>query len=148
MYIREAIVSYRRLETQDSKIGACLMNSRAVASLATAWIGAEVVENFVVFAVDAKNRVVSAHKVGRGNATSCLVDVAQIARFAILSGAPSIILSHNHPSGDCTPSQDDILLTERVVAAMKLLDVRVLDHVIVTDDVNQHVSMTGIVSFA
>lgn len=89
------------------------------------------VERFVVISVDAKNRARAEREVARGGRTSCQVDPAEVFRFLVSESASGAILVHNHPSGDPEPSPQDLKLTERLVAAGSLLNIRMLDHVIV-----------------
>ena len=65
-----------------------------------------------------------------GGVSACVVDMRIIFRTAILSASTNIILFHNHPSGDPTPSNDDISITKRVRDAGQLLDIKLLDHII------------------
>lgn len=70
----------------------------------------------------------------RGGTHHTLVDVKMIFAGALLSNAHSIIVSHNHPSGELIPSPQDISLTEKIVKAGKVLDIPVMDHIIVTNN--------------
>lgn len=89
------------------------------------------VERFVVLALDAKNRPIAEREVARGGRTSCQVDPAEVFRVLISESASGAIFLHNHPSGDPQPSAQDLALTERLVAAGSLLDIRILDHIVV-----------------
>jgi DNA repair protein RadC len=89
------------------------------------------VERFVVLAVDAKNRPMAEREVARGGRTSCQVDPSEVFRVLISESASGAIFLHNHPSGDPEPSTQDLALTERLVAAGSLLDIRILDHLVV-----------------
>jgi DNA repair protein RadC len=89
------------------------------------------VERFVVIAVDAKNRPRAEREVARGGRTSCQVDPAEVFRVLLSESASGAIFLHNHPSGDPQPSAQDLALTERLVAAGSLLDIRILDHLVV-----------------
>ena len=89
------------------------------------------VERFFVISVDAKNRARAEREVARGGRTTCQVDPAEVFRFLVSESASGTVLVHNHPSGDPEPSPQDLELTERLVAAGSLLDIRILDHVIV-----------------
>lgn len=71
--------------------------------------------------------------ISEGGLNQSLADVRIILQAAILGNASGIILSHNHPSGNRLPSKEDDALTERVSKAVKLFDIQLLDHVIVTD---------------
>ena len=89
------------------------------------------VEHFLVICVDAKNRARAEREIARGGRTRCQVDPAEVFRLLVAESASGAIFVHNHPSGDPEPSPQDLELTERLVAAGSLLDIRVLDHVIV-----------------
>ena len=88
-------------------------------------------EIFVAVALDARNRPIGSNIVSVGTLTASLVHPREIYKFDILSGAASLILAHNHPSGDPTSSREDIDLTRRLVQAGELAGIEVLDHVIV-----------------
>jgi DNA repair protein RadC len=81
--------------------------------------------------VDAKNRARAEHEVARGGRTTCQVDPAEVFRLLVAESASGAIFVHNHPSGDPDPSPQDLELTERLVAAGALLQIRILDHLIV-----------------
>ena len=70
-------------------------------------------------------------RIGQGGLTATAVDVRVLLREAITANAPSIMVFHNHPSGNLSPSQQDIVLTEKICEAAKILDIRVLDHIII-----------------
>jgi len=90
-------------------------------------------EVFVVMCLDRKNGLIGLNLVSVGSLSSSIVHPREVYKPAILSNASSVILSHNHPSGDPLPSQEDRALTARLVQAGKVLGVEVLDHVIVGD---------------
>jgi DNA repair protein RadC len=90
-------------------------------------------EHFVVFSLAADNRVLGFEIVAIGCATSVEVHPRETFRAAILAGAAAIVIAHNHPSGDPTPSDADRVLTKRMRDAGELLGIPVLDHVVVTD---------------
>ncbi len=88
-----------------------------------------------VFAIllDSKNQILRIETVHIGTLNASLVGPREIFRIAIREGASSLILAHNHPSGDPTPSVEDIDLTHRMVDVGRMLDIPVLDHVILGD---------------
>lgn len=88
-------------------------------------------EHFVTLMLDVKNRVIGIHTVSIGTLNAAIISPREVFKAAILSNAASIILGHNHPSGDATPSPEDIQITERLKKAGALLDIEVLDHVII-----------------
>jgi len=91
----------------------------------------ELQEVFYVLTLNAQSRVVSAQEVTRGTLNSSLVHPREVFRLAIAEGAAGIVVVHNHPSGDPTPSNDDRAVTRQMVEAGKLLDIPVYDHVVI-----------------
>lgn len=91
-------------------------------------------EQFLVIPVDARNRALAIVRVGQGSTTFCPVSPADVFRVAIREAGVGIVVAHNHPSGDPTPSPEDIALTERLCRAGETLGIRVLDHVVVGRD--------------
>ena len=88
-------------------------------------------EAMLVIALDTKNHVIGVETAYRGNVSASLIRIGELFRFAVRVNATGIILVHNHPSGDPTPSVDDLHVTAETLAAGKLLDIRVLDHLII-----------------
>jgi DNA repair protein RadC len=88
-------------------------------------------EHLRVILLDTRNRVLDIVEVYRGSVNSSQVRVAEIFRPAIQRNAPAIVVCHNHPSQDPTPSPDDVIVTRAICAAGKLLDVDCLDHIVV-----------------
>ena len=91
-------------------------------------------EELRVVLLNAKNVVLGVETVYQGNVSTALVRVAELFRDAVRRHAAGLILVHNHPSGDASPSPDDLHLTAESVAAGRLLDVPVLDHLIIGHD--------------
>jgi len=91
-------------------------------------------EHFVVVVLDTKNRIIGFNTVAIGTINSALVSSRETFKSALLANATSIILAHNHPSGDPTPSPEDVQVTRTLVEAGKLLDVTVLDHLVIGDE--------------
>ena len=87
-------------------------------------------ERFVALALTTKNAVAAVLPVSSGSLNASIVHARELFQRAILANAASVILAHNHPSGDPTPSPEDITLTMRLVEAGELLDIPVLDHLI------------------
>ena len=90
-------------------------------------------EHFVVLALDARHRPIGCHTVSVGSLSASIVHPREVFKFAILANAAAVILAHNHPSGDPTPSHDDVELTRRLRDAGELVGIAVLDHVVVAD---------------
>ena len=90
-------------------------------------------EHLLVLTVDTRNRLIGINTVSVGSLNSSLGHPREIFKAAILQNAAAIILAHNHPSGDPTPSSEDRALTERIKQASELLGIRLLDHIVVGD---------------
>lgn len=96
-------------------------------------------EQLRVVLLDTKNRIIRSPMIYQGSVNEASVRIGELFREAVRGNAVSIILVHNHPSGDPTPSGADIALTSDVVAAGKLLDITVVDHLIIGQ--GRHVSL-------
>jgi len=84
--------------------------------------------------IDGKNRILNRHMISLGLADACLIHPREVFRAAILDNASAVVLVHNHPSGETTPSGEDIRLTKQIVEAGRILDIKVLDHIIIGRD--------------
>lgn len=94
----------------------------------------EVREEFVVLMLDRSNRVLGYHLLSKGGLSATVVDIRILYAAALESLASSIILAHNHPSGNLKPSQSDIQVTQKVKNAGKQQDIELLDHIIMTKE--------------
>ncbi|MGG4549708.1 JAB domain-containing protein [Rossellomorea marisflavi] len=101
------------------------------ANVAAEFIGDEDREVFFVLCMNTKNHVVAVHRCHVGGLNASLVVPREVFKSAILNNSASIILSHQHPSQDVTPSREDIEVTRRLVECGRLLGIEVLDHLIV-----------------
>jgi DNA repair protein RadC len=90
----------------------------------------EETELFWVLLLDSQSQVRGAVEVGRGTLNGCLVHPREVFRVAVMYGAAGIIVAHNHPSGDPTPSAEDRAVTQQLQTARRLLDIPVYDHVV------------------
>ena len=117
-----------------------IRTSKDIVSLMHPEISDKPVEEFWVILLNRKNRVIGKECVARGGVSAVLVDMRMLLKPAISRLASSIILCHNHPSGTASPSGEDRALTRRVAAAVELLDIRLIDHVIITSDADQYFS--------
>ena len=87
-------------------------------------------EVFSIMVLNVKNRVIGIHDVSVGSLTASIVHPREVFKSALLMNGAAIILAHCHPSGDPTPSKEDISITERLVKCGRLMDIPVLDHII------------------
>jgi DNA repair protein RadC len=127
--VREPVTDtlYSRVERDN------LRGPRDVFLLLNDRIANEEQEVIVVLTLDGQHRVIAATEVTRGIVNSSLVHPREVFRFAIALGASAIIVIHNHPSGDPTPSPDDRVVTAQLVASGELLGIPVQDHIIIGD---------------
>jgi DNA repair protein RadC len=96
-------------------------------------------EHLRVLILNTKNRLLRSHELYIGSLNACTVRVCELFREAVRSNGAAIVVIHNHPSGDPTPSRNDVELTREVNRAGKILDIELLDHMIVGTD--GHVSL-------
>lgn len=89
-------------------------------------------ESFIVIALNTANKVLGFYKVSSGGTTGTVVDPKVVFTFALLSSAQNIIIAHNHPSGALKPSRADENITKRLKEGAALLDIKLLDHIIIT----------------
>jgi DNA repair protein RadC len=109
-----------------------LANPDAVKDYLRLQLGDRPHEVFACVFLDVQNRVISIQELFRGTLTQTSVYPREVVIEALACQAASVILAHNHPSGSAKPSRADELLTQTLKAALGLVDVRVLDHIIVT----------------
>ena len=129
--VHAALELGRRMAMESREDGAPVRSPRDVVELFAARLEDLPVEEFHVAVLDSQHRLERDIMVTRGILNSSLVHPREVFREAIAERAAAIILVHNHPSGDPTPSADDRVVTEQLVAAGRLLDIPVHDHIIV-----------------
>ena len=94
----------------------------------------EVKEKFIVVCLNSANKIIKNETISIGNLNSSVVHPREIFKVAIDSLSASIILIHNHPSGNPEPSNEDISITKKIVEAGKIMDIPVFDHLIIAGD--------------
>lgn len=104
-------------------------------------------EYFCVVNMDTKGRPVNFNVVSIGSLTASIVDIPNVLKTCLLSNCKRFIAIHNHPSGDVTPSKEDLVVTRQIIAAARLLGMQCEDHVIVTDKSYLSIREQGYVSF-
>jgi DNA repair protein RadC len=129
--IHAALELGRRMAAEAREEGAPMRSPRDVYAAFAARLEDLAVEEFHVAILDSQHRLERDVLITRGILNSSLVHPREVFREAISERAAAIILVHNHPSGDPTPSADDRLVTEQLVSAGRLLDIPVHDHVII-----------------
>lgn len=91
-------------------------------------------ESFFLLLLNRANNTIGFAKISQGGCTGTVVDIKLVCKYAIESLAQSVVLCHNHPSGNTKPSPQDIELTKKAVNALLLFEIKVLDHIILTND--------------
>jgi DNA repair protein RadC len=115
-----------------SPTGWTIRSPRDVADHLTMRMGTLEREELHVLILNTKNTVLRDVTCYSGNVSASLVRVGELFREAVRDNATGVVLVHNHPSGDATPSPDDLHLTAEAIAAGRLLDIDVLDHVVIS----------------
>jgi DNA repair protein RadC len=101
-------------------------------------------EAFAVVMLNTKNKVIGVNMVSLGMLDSAIVHPREVFKPAILANAASVIVAHNHPSGDPSPSREDIHMTKRLVQAGDILGIPVLDHLIMGDGCHTSLKERGV----
>lgn len=91
-------------------------------------------EEFLMLMLNRSNNTIGYCQISTGGMAGTVVDIRMIFMYAVQSGAISIILAHNHPSGGLNPSQQDLDITQRIAAAGTIMDIKLLDHLIITSE--------------
>jgi DNA repair protein RadC len=128
-----AIELGRRTLVRDMIERPRLLTPRQVAAYLLPEYGSCAVEQFGILMLDSKNRVLRIKLLSVGSLDSTIVHPREVFREAAAAAAAAIILFHNHPSGDPSPSPDDIVLTERMLNAGEIMGIDVIDHLILAD---------------
>ena len=128
--LKAAFELARRLTRESVREDPLLDSPGRVADFLREEMRALEVETFHVLLVNTRRRLVSAERLSQGTLDTLLVHPREVFRRAVSAGAAAIILAHNHPSGDPSPSEGDIRVTRDLIRAGQLLKIEVLDHVI------------------
>ncbi len=123
----------RRRRLQEAQQELKITSSNQVFNLMQPIIGELLHEEFWIIYLNHSNKVLEKTQLSKGGITGTLVDVRLVLKQALQIGATGIILVHNHPSGTLKPSQADKQITNKLSTASKSLDIKVLDHLIVTE---------------
>ena len=123
----------RRRRLEEALIKPKISSSKAVFEIMQPIIGELLHEEFWLLYLNNSNKIIYKNKLSSGGITGTLVDVRMLFKKALELSSVAIILSHNHPSGNLKPSKADIDLTKKIQEAGKTLDIKVLDHLIITE---------------
>jgi DNA repair protein RadC len=138
-----AIELGRRTLVRDMIERPRLLTPRQVAAYLLPEYGSCAVEQFGILMLDSKNRVLRIKLLSVGSLNSTIVHPREVFREAAAAAAAAIILFHNHPSGDPSPSPDDIVLTDRMLNAGEIMGIDVIDHLILADQTYYSMTESG-----
>lgn len=129
--LKAALELGRRLAASQPDARAMVRSPADVANLLSTEMGLLEQEHLRVVLLNTRNEVLGIPEVYKGSVNTSLVRVGEVFREAVRRNCPAVVVVHNHPSGDPTPSADDLSMTRQMVEAGRLLDIEVLDHVII-----------------
>lgn len=132
MIIKEYSLTYKRKNVDIDKLSSSNLVDSIARNIFKDFIN--IYECFYIFLMDNQNNIKGFVKISQGGITGTNVDIRLIAKYAIETLATKVILVHNHPSGALMPSREDKTLTQNVFKALELFDIRVVDHLILTED--------------
>jgi DNA repair protein RadC len=134
MKLRELTVRYSVKKTEAGQpviVGRAMNSPRDSAAALMAVLQDQPTEVFAILCLTTKHRLIAYHEVSRGTLDSTLVHPREVFKAALLANAAAIIVSHNHPSGDPSPTLDDLEVTRRLAATGEVLGIPVLDHIVI-----------------
>lgn len=129
MVVREAKIRWQKRGEVEGQVN----GPEAAAAAFRRIVGDDPREHFAVLFLDNRNGLIDVETISIGTINSSLVHPREVFRTAIQRSATAIVIAHQHPSGDPAPSREDLDVTERLVAAGRILGIEVLDHVVVGD---------------
>jgi DNA repair protein RadC len=129
--IMAAFTLGRRMVSMHHEDRASIGSPQDVFNLLGAEMGLLDQERLRVLLLNTKNEVLAAPEVYKGNVSSSMVRVSELLRPAVRENCPALIMVHNHPSGDPTPSPEDILVTRKVRTSAEMMDIELLDHIVI-----------------
>jgi len=124
----------RRREMVSDGEDYTITNPQSVVKAVRARIKDKAKEHFMLITLNTRNKVTSIDSVSVGTLNASLVHPREVFREAIKQSASSVVLAHNHPSGDEAPSEEDLKITKRLVEAGKIIGIEVLDHIVIGKD--------------
>ena len=122
----------------------CCAGPESAARIVRALLAGVTVEHFIALHLGTRGAVIGVHTVGIGTLSACLVRPADVYKAAMLSNAAAIVCAHNHPSGEPSPSPDDLTLMSRLQAAGSLLDVPLGDFIVIGESSFWSAKLSGV----
>ena len=134
------IVSLKLVRERAVSYDVAIQSPADLIAMVSDLIGSSDREQFIAICVDTKNKPTNISYISTGSLNSSIAHPREMLKTAILSNAAQIFLAHNHPSGNPTPSRDDDTTTERMIKCCELMGIELVDHVIVTDNLDEYFS--------
>jgi DNA repair protein RadC len=131
--ISAALELGRRRKDENISEKPCIQSSRDAFAIMQPMVGDLLHEEFWILLLNRSNKLIEVLRTSQGGISGTVTDIRMILKNAILHSASSIVLCHNHPSGNLKPSTADITITKKMDEAAKLMDIKVLDHIILAD---------------
>lgn len=131
--ITAALEIGRRRKDEDAPVQSVIQSSRDAFAIMQPIVGDLMHEEFWILLLNRSNRLIEAMRTSQGGISGTVTDIRMILKNAILRTASSIVLCHNHPSGNLKPSRADLDITKKMNEAAKMMDLKVLDHIILAD---------------
>jgi DNA repair protein RadC len=129
--LKAAIELGRRLTIESPEDRPAINSPKDAADLVLYEMSILEQEEFRVMLLDRRNKVMETNTLYRGSVSSSQIRIGEVFKEAVRKNSSSIIIIHNHPTGDPTPSTDDISVTRAIIQAGKILDIEVLDHIVI-----------------
>jgi DNA repair protein RadC len=136
MYATNRVLKVMESDTANAFEAVKIANSRMSADFIRQFYldDLEIFESFFIVLLNRQNMTIGWAKISQGGVAGTVVDPIVVAKYAVDTLSSSVILAHNHPSGNLNPSQADKDLTKRITKGLELFGIRVLDHIILTKD--------------
>ena len=130
--ISEYSLKYTKSEIQKTKVTTSESASNVIRKFYFDDIN--IYESFFILLLNSQNNTTGFAKISQGGTAGTVVDIKIIAKYAVDSLSPNVIICHNHPSGNKQPSDADLNITKRIKDALLLLDIKLIDHIIITEN--------------
>ncbi len=134
-----------RLALKPSEHKITIKSPKDVVSYVMPLLRYEPIEHFAILLLDTKNQIIAFPNISTGSLNASIVHPREVFRCAINYATSSMILVHNHPSGDPTPSIEDIKVTKKLVEGSKIMDIEILDHIIIGDNKFTSLKQQGVI---
>jgi DNA repair protein RadC len=147
-FLGEVSVGYKRTDLDDTLVKTQIRNSDHAAKFFRGIFPDEVMEHHEemwIGYLNNANRPIGFMQLSKGNANSTVVGIKALVQGAVMCNASGVVMMHNHPSGNKTPSEADITLTSRIKKGLELFDIKLVDHIVLTLDSYTSMAEEGLI---